>query len=140
MILKSNAKFEGKLICCFKNDRNLVNFDLSTQKSQKTWTLNSFCTKHIMFDLKKYRGVIFYGTCGLGNYIKTMVTLHQSTWKSQNRVFDGILLSKVENAWATNLQRIYVYWHWRMIKNLKRNWCVVSKLTWQYWQTLTWVH
>ena len=35
MILKSNAKFEGKLICCFKNDRNLVNFDLSTQKSQK---------------------------------------------------------------------------------------------------------
>ena len=35
MILKSNAKFEGKLICYFKNDRNLVNFDLSTQKSQK---------------------------------------------------------------------------------------------------------
>ena len=28
-------KFEGKLICCFKNDKNLVNFDPSTQKSQK---------------------------------------------------------------------------------------------------------
>ena len=27
--------FEGKLICCFKNDKNLVNFDPSTQKSQK---------------------------------------------------------------------------------------------------------
>ena len=62
-----------------------------------------------MFDLKKYRGVIFYGTCGLDNDIRTMVTFHQSTRKSQNRVFDGILLSKVENARATNLQRIYVY-------------------------------
>ena len=30
MTLKSGAKFEGKLICCLKNDKNLVNFDLST--------------------------------------------------------------------------------------------------------------
>ena len=34
MILKSDAKFEEKLICCFKNDKNLVNFDLSTRNSQ----------------------------------------------------------------------------------------------------------
>ena len=27
--------FEGKVIFCFKNDKNLVNFDPSTQKSQK---------------------------------------------------------------------------------------------------------
>ena len=30
MISKSGAKFEEKLISCFKNDKNLVNFDLST--------------------------------------------------------------------------------------------------------------
>ena len=35
MILKSGAKFEEKSICCFKNDKNLVNFDPSTQKSKK---------------------------------------------------------------------------------------------------------
>ena len=35
MTLKSDAKFKVKLICCFKNDKNLVNFDLSTRKSQK---------------------------------------------------------------------------------------------------------
>ena len=34
MTLNSGAKFEGKLICCFKNDKNLVNFDLSTRISQ----------------------------------------------------------------------------------------------------------
>ena len=35
MILKNDAKFEEKPICRFKNDKNLVNFDPSTQKSQK---------------------------------------------------------------------------------------------------------
>ena len=35
MTLKSDAKFEGKLICCFTNDKNLVKLDPSTQKSQK---------------------------------------------------------------------------------------------------------
>ena len=30
MTLKSDTKFEEKPICCFKNDKTLVNFDLST--------------------------------------------------------------------------------------------------------------
>ena len=33
MTLKSDAKFEEKLICCFKNDKNVVNFDPSSQRS-----------------------------------------------------------------------------------------------------------
>ena len=35
MIPKSDTKFEEKLIFCFKNNRNLVNFDTSTKKSKK---------------------------------------------------------------------------------------------------------
>ena len=35
MTLKSDAKFEEKLICYFKNVKNLANFDPSTQKYQK---------------------------------------------------------------------------------------------------------
>ena len=35
MPLKIDAKFEEKLICFFKNDKNLVEFDLRTRKSQK---------------------------------------------------------------------------------------------------------
>ena len=34
MTLRRYAKFEEKLIC-FKNDKNLVNLDLKTQRSQK---------------------------------------------------------------------------------------------------------
>ena len=36
MAIKNDAKFEQELTCQFKIDmRNLTNFDLSTQKSQK---------------------------------------------------------------------------------------------------------
>ena len=36
MALINDATFEQKLTCAFKNDiRNLMNFDLSTPKSQK---------------------------------------------------------------------------------------------------------
>ena len=35
MTLKTDAKFEIKQTCCFKNDKNLMDFDQRTQKSQK---------------------------------------------------------------------------------------------------------
>ena len=36
MTMKNDTKFEEELTCQFKTDqRNLTNFDLSTQKSQK---------------------------------------------------------------------------------------------------------
>ena len=35
MTLKIDAKFEEKLIFCFKNDKNFVKSDLSTRKSPK---------------------------------------------------------------------------------------------------------
>ena len=47
-------------------------------------------------------------TCSLENNMKNLARFHQSTWKCQNWEFDGILLSKEKNAWAKNLQRIYV--------------------------------
>ena len=37
-------------------------------------------------------------TCGLENDMRNLVNFHQSTQKCQNWDFDGVLLSKVENA------------------------------------------
>ena len=63
MILNSDSKFEEKLISHFRNDKNLVNFDPSTQNVSKICTLIGFyCAKCLMFDLKRYRGVIFHDT------------------------------------------------------------------------------
>ena len=62
MKLKIDAKFEEKLIFCFKNGKNLVNFDLSTQNSQNCYFDWFLFAKYIMFDLKRFRGVMFHDT------------------------------------------------------------------------------
>ena len=36
--------------------------------------------------------------CGLENDMRNLANFHQNTWKCQNWKFDGIILSKVENA------------------------------------------
>ena len=35
------------------------------------------------------------------------------------------------------VQRSYVWWHWRLMQNLKENWLVLSKMTWRIWQIFT---
>ena len=47
-------------------------------------------------------------TCGLENGMRNLKHFHQNAWKCQNWYFYGILLSKIENAWAKNLKRSYV--------------------------------
>ena len=60
MTLKSDAKVEKKLICCFKNDKNLVNFDPSTQKPQEFALWSGPILQSIQFSaLKKYKRVFF---------------------------------------------------------------------------------
>ena len=60
MALNTDAKFEGKITCAFKNDmRNLANFHQSTFESLKIGTLmGSFYPKQKMYELKIYRGVL----------------------------------------------------------------------------------
>ena len=62
MTLKNDEKFEEKLTCHFKIDiRSLMNFDPRTQKSQEctlSWAAFDQII-YIMFELKKYRGVMF---------------------------------------------------------------------------------
>ena len=141
MIPKSGAKFEEKLIFCFKNDKNLVNFNRSTKKSKKfAFWLVPF-VHSIQRYLKKYRRVIFHDTeeseKSLENH-RNLANFHQNTRKCQNWYFHGILSFKVETAWATNLQTSYKQWHWRMIKIWRR--IDLSFQNWhkEFWRILTW--
>ena len=59
MALKIDIKFEGKLTCASKNDRNFANFHQSTFESLESWTfIASFYPKQKMFELKIYREVM----------------------------------------------------------------------------------
>ena len=75
----------------------------------KIFTLiGSFLTQYIKFDLKKSTEELSFTTLksdekltgGFENDMRNMANFHQSTWKSQNWDFDGIILSEVENVWA----------------------------------------
>ena len=132
--LKSDAKFEEKPICCFRNDKNLFNFDLSYQVSKICFLIGPFLAKYINFDLKKYRGVIFHDTEELCT-IWRKTDLRFGKWHEKFgklspehlEVQKLGLLSQVENPRAKSLQGSYVQWHWRMKKYLKRNWLVSTK-------------
>ena len=108
MALKIDKKFKGKVICCFKNDMNLVDFDPSTQKSQKfslwlvlsgnVWSKKTEDLSFMMLESDaKFEEKL---TCAVENNMRNLANFHESTWKSQHLNFDGILLSKVENVWA----------------------------------------
>ena len=84
MTLKIDAKFEEKLICCFKTDKNLVNFYPSTQKSQKVTLWSVLCLKgDAKFEEKL--------TCGLENNMRNLTNLYQSTWNWDSKL--GLLWS-----------------------------------------------
>ena len=63
MRMKNGTKIEEELTSQFKTDMsNLRNFDSSTQKSQTFALQWDAFDQSIIFDLKKYRGVMFDGT------------------------------------------------------------------------------
>ena len=73
----------------------------------------------------KYEGKLAYAS----KYeMRNLVYFHQTTRKSQNWDFDGILLSKVKNVWICR----YVSWQ-RIMQNLKRNWFTSSKSALEIW-------
>ena len=64
MKLKRDTKFGEVSTHHFKiGIMNLTKSDLSTRKSKKNFILiSSFRAKYILFELKKYRGIIFHET------------------------------------------------------------------------------
>ena len=54
-----------------------------------------------------------------------------------NLYFYRFLLLKVSTISAKKVQRNYVSWHWRVMRNLRENWLVLPKMTWGIWQIFT---
>ena len=112
MTLKNDEKSEDVLTCRFKIDiRNLTNFDSRNQVSKIYALMDCFWPKHIMFEVRKYRGVMFDGNqewYKIGR--KTELCLQK--WHEEFGKFSSEhlkasklepwwdLLCKVENVWA----------------------------------------
>ena len=118
-------------------------------KVPKIFTLMScFWAKYILFELKKYKGVMFHDIeewCKI--WRKTYLLLGK--WQEEFGKFppEHSKVSKLELWWDPFVQsrkcmslkftKSDVSWQWRMIQKLKRNWLVVLKLTWGTSQILT---
>ena len=100
------------------------------------WALKSLKNLHlywyflVIFDLKKYRGVIFHDTrewCKIWRNTNLWFSkwheefgnnFHQQTRKCQN--WDPLVQSR--KCMSLNWQRSYLLWQWRMVEKLKKNW------------------
>ena len=67
-------------------------------------------------------------TCGLENGMRNLANFHQNTGECQNWDFRGILLSRIENAWAKNYRQVMYndneeWWKiWRVTDLPFQNW------------------
>ena len=81
MTLKIDAKFVEKLICCFKNDRNLVNFHPSTQSLKYLyfhWFL--LCKIFNVWPRKAQRSYLSWHWRVMQNLKKNWLVVWKMTW------------------------------------------------------------
>ena len=63
MTMKNDTKIEEDFTCRFNTDiRNFTNFEPNNWNSKKFVLIGSLWPKYILFELQKYRGVIFHDT------------------------------------------------------------------------------
>ena len=95
MTVKSDAKFAEKLKCCFKNDKNLVNFDLNTRNSQNfyfDWFL--LCKVYNVWPKKVQRSYLTWHWRVMQNLKKNWLVVWKMTW----RIWQ-IFTRALENLW-----------------------------------------
>ena len=81
MTLKIDAKFEENLICCFKNDRNLLNFDPSTRSLKNLhfrWFL--LCKVFNVWPKKVQRSYLSWYSRVMQNLRKNWLVVWKMTW------------------------------------------------------------
>ena len=73
-------------------------------------------------------------TCSLKIDMRNLTNLTRALESLKYLHFNGLFLIKVYNVCAKEVQRSYIWWHWRLMQNLKENWFVLSKMSWRIWQ------
>ena len=72
-------------------------------------------------------------TCRFKIDMRNLTDFDQSTQKSQKFALQWAPFDQVY-VWVKKVQSSYLFWHWRVMPNLKKNWLVVWKKTWRIWK------
>ena len=148
MALKIDIKFEGELTCASKNYmRNLWQiFNRALESLIIRTLMASFYLKLKMYELKIYMVDVCHDNeewCknwrGIDLpfqnwYEECDEFLPEHSKISQIWTLMGCFWSKYIMFELKKVQRSYVWWHKRLMQNLKEDWLVLSKITWRIWQ------
>ena len=132
-------------------ERNHSTFQNWHNEFDKTWPehskvskifilMGSFWGKYVLFELRKYRGIIFHETekgykiwwgidSSSQNWHKEFDNLTWPFKSLKDFHFNGLLMSEEYIVWAKKLHRSNLQWNWKGIQHLERNRLVLSKLT-----------
>ena len=144
MKLRGYAHFEEKLTSGLQQDkRNLSNVHQSTSKLELWWDPFVQSRKGITL---KFKDKLYVMTMKNNAKFEEELTFHfksdmrnlsnfdSSTQKSKKMLFNWLLWPKYIMFELRKVQRSYVWWHWRLMQNLKEKWLVLSKMIWIIWQ------
>ena len=73
-------------------------------------------------------------TCHFKTDMRILTNFDSSTRKSKKLLFNWLVWPKYIMFELRKVQRSFVWWHWRLMQNLKEKWLVLSKMTWGIWQ------
>ena len=90
--LKIDAKFVEKLICCFKYNKNLENFDLNTQNSQIFYFDWFVLCKVYAWNKNEQRSYVSWLWRVMQNLKKNWLVIWKMTWKNW-QIFTRVLES-----------------------------------------------
>ena len=130
--LNTDAKFEEKLICCFKNDKELVNFDLSTWKPQKFALLLLLCKVFNVCPKKVQRNYLSWHWRVMQNLKKNGLEVRKMTWRVWQiltRALESVKIGTLMGSFCPKYKMYEPKIYRGVIFMTMRNWLVISKLT-----------
>ena len=130
--LNTDAKFEEKQICCFKNDKKLVNFDLSTWKPQKFALLLLLCKVFNVCPKKVQRNYLSWHWRVMQNLKKNWLVVRKMTWRVWQiltRALESVKIGTLMGSFCPKYKMYEPKIYRGVIFMTMRNWLVISKLT-----------
>ena len=130
--LNTDAKFEEKPICCFRNDKKLVNFDLSTWKPQKFALLLLLCKVFNVCPKKVQRNDLSWHWRVMQNLKKNGLVVRKMTWRVWQiltRALESVKIGTLMGSFCPKYKMYEPKIYRGVIFMTMGNWLVISKLT-----------
>ena len=137
MTLKSDVKSEEKLICCFKYDKNLVNFELSTENFYFDWFF--LCKVYNFWPKKVQRSSLPWHWKVMQNLKKNWLVVWKmawGNWKIFTKTSESLEIGTLMGSFYPKQETYELKTYRRVTCHNNEEWCKIWKgtdLSFQNW-------